>query len=146
MLRGHADEIHDVEVVHRPGLGLVGGLDLVPAQTEHVADVEQPRAEEIGLQPEPVAVAAADVDDGLHALTERDRRRGPGRYASTGARIVRELHKSESVADLVQPPAQLRGVGPWQGAEAGGQDLTVRHRLSDATHARHPDQRTAPTD
>ena len=117
--------------MHRPRLGLVGDLDLVAAQAEHVPHPEQPPAEQIGLQGEPVAVATTHVDDRIDALSERDRRRRPGRHPGACAGVVAELDEVECVADLAQLAADVRSVGPWQRPEAYGQDRPVQDRLGD---------------
>jgi hypothetical protein len=50
LLGGQPDQVYDVEVAHRPRLGLVGDLDLVATQAQDVPNAEKPPAKKIGLQ------------------------------------------------------------------------------------------------
>src|SRR5512133_1463520 len=67
------DELGAVEVEDALGLGLVAGADVVAGQRGHVLDAVHRRAHEVGLQREPIAVAADELHDRLDpGLLQRD--------------------------------------------------------------------------
>jgi hypothetical protein len=120
------DQVHHVEVVDGAGVGLVGELDLVPAQAEHVSHPEDASSGQIRLEGEAVAVAARHVGDRLEALGQRHGGRGPGRGPGAGARVVAELDEGESLLRNPQPPPELLAGDAAERAEARRQDEPSR--------------------
>ena len=75
----HRDQLGAVEVEDALGLRLVPGGHVITGQAADVLDPVHRRAHQVRLQREPVAVAAAELHDGLdsralHADRHRERR------------------------------------------------------------------------
>jgi hypothetical protein len=142
--RGQSDQLHHVEIARRAGLGLVGDLDLVAAQAEDVPHPEQSPPEQVGLEREPVAVAARGVDDRLDPLVERHGGRRPGRHARACARVVGELDEVERAAELAQLAADVGPVRTRKRPQAHRQDPPVGDGRGDCAAARYFTTRNAP--
>ena len=110
---GDRDQLHAVEVEHAPGLGLVAGGDVVAGQARDVLDPVHRRADDVGLEREPVAVAADELHDRLDAELREARSRPRAARQCACAEVLSValnastqcLHRLELAADLVQAAA-----------------------------------------
>ena len=73
-----AQKLDRVEIVDGRRVGIVADLGRVAGDHHQIADPEGMRAEQVALQREQVAVAAADVQQNLGAGLSPSRRRGRG--------------------------------------------------------------------
>ncbi len=109
---GEGDELGAVEVEDAAGLGLVAGRHVVAGEGDQVLDAVHRGADDVGLQREPIAVAADELHDRLDAALlqgdgHRERRgvRVRGGVVGRVDRVEPVLHGRELAAHLGQAAA-----------------------------------------
>ena len=130
------DQLRTVEIEHAACLGLVAGGHVVAGQAADVLHPVHRRAHQLGLEREPVAVAAGQLhhrlDAGLDQPDGDRQRRGVrvrGRVVGRVERVHERLHRRQLAHDLGVAAAvdhrQLGGDHELPGVELS---LKIRHR------------------
>jgi hypothetical protein len=101
---GRADQHHAVQVEDRRRAGVVAEARVVADEQQHVGDAEQPGAEQVGLQRDPVAVPAGQLHHRLQPGALGEHRAGHCRWHHAGAGVVGDV-------DRVHPAGQRFGLG-----------------------------------
>jgi hypothetical protein len=104
---GHGEELRAVEVEDAPGLGLVPGRHVVAGEGDHVLDAVHRGADDVGLQREPIAVAADELHDRLDAALLQSDRHRERRGVRVRGRVVGRVDRVEPVPHGRQLAAHL---------------------------------------
>jgi hypothetical protein len=138
----HRDQLGAVDVEDVLGLGLIPGGHIVTGQTADVLDPVHRRAHQVGLQSQPVSIAAGELHDRLHAGAAHPDGHREGRRVRMRGRVVGRvegvyegLHGLQLTLDLALAPAVDHG-------QLGGHDEPPRGEL--ALKVRHPSPPPSP--
>ena len=115
--RQRAQQPDRVEVEDRLGFGMVAAARVVSRHTQDVADAQSRGPQQVGLQGQPVPVAAGHLHDGFDAAfvqQARDRQRRHGHSRDMGIGQITGGNQFLQTGGLVE---QSRQVGPFGGVQ-----------------------------
>ena len=118
-------QAHRLQLIHRPGLGLIAGAHRITGETEDVANAEGMGPEEIRLQANAVSVTAGLLPDRLHPGIEQQPADRQAAHAHHRTAAIGHVHG-------VHPILQERGVlqGPLDLPTAGGHHLCRQGKVA----------------
>ena len=139
------------------GVGLVAAGHGVAAQAQDVGYVQRRRAQQVGFQRQPVAVAHGELKHRLDTFARQHRRRRQAREMRARAGAVGDIdrvrlatqapgslqhgrrvgrqrwrglgrdHEHPGAQQPLQPARRMGGVGPWRGGSERGHDAAFRN-------------------
>src|SRR5215470_4148300 len=132
--RAEGKQLDGVEVEDAARLGFVAGGHVVAGEAENVLDPVQRRARDLGLESEPVPVAARELHDRLHPeLLQGDRHR-ERRGVGVGRGVVGRIRRIDVVLEGSEPlvhgiePAGVDGQQLRRDNEAAGGEGVLKPR------------------
>jgi hypothetical protein len=99
---------------------MVAEPGMVAGHQQHVRDAQGARRDQVGLQREPVAVAAGDLHDRLDPGLGGQQAARPASHPHVRAGVVGDVHSVHPAAQRLRPAADGRGIGPARRADLGG--------------------------
>ena len=130
------EQLRRVEVEHALRLRVVAAARVVAGHEQHVLEPERPGGEQVGLQREPVPVAARLLEDRLEAHVEHRARGREARQVQRRALVVGDV---ERVADRAEQLARV-AASPDRSVPRGGATSPVTtnvarlERVAQAAH------------
>ena len=95
--------------------------------TEDRLSAERRRADDLGLQGKPVAIAAGNVDDCPHALLPCERHRSQRRHPRLSGVVVGQPNDVDAVGQNGDPVADARAIGLGGQRDLRGRQGGQRH-------------------
>ncbi len=115
-----AQELDGVEVEDALGLRLVAGADVVAREAEHVVHAQRGCAQDVALDGDAVAVAAADLQDGFIAGAGQQRAAAQTAHVAVGAGTVGGVDGVAYLREHQRVAVDVFGVGAVGRVELGG--------------------------
>src|SRR5262249_42795425 len=136
--RSRAMAVSVVESTSSLGLRLVAGLRVVAGEAQEVAHAAGGGAHELGLQRNPVAVAAGGLGDGLDAAARGPRRRDRGGEVRAGAGAVGDVDGIRQAGERLRLAQQVVRVARDRRRDLGGDDELPRAQQRFQARSRLP--------
>ncbi len=109
---GGPQELHAVQVEHRVGVRVITEFRVVAGHQQHVRDAHGGGGEQVGLERQPVAVAAGELHDRLDSRLGGQQAAGPARHPHVRTGVVGDVDGIHPAAQRFHLAAQRRGIRP----------------------------------